>query len=411
VNWRAKHPVLVVQAETLGALAVIRSLGRAGYPVHACSTDQDALGLSSRYAARESVCPDYQSEHFLSWLGDYVRRAGIDAIIPSEGLLLRLRPVFSEFAPLLCCIQDPQKLFAGLSKFDMFERLIGSTPKGENHLPPTLLVGDIQCPPSIEDVRRLPTPLYVKVDGTYALYREKGAVFQAASPEDAMARLGGLASRYRKAVIQGHVPGRGVGVFFLIHQGEVMAEFMHLRLHEVPHTGGVSSLRRSWRHPVIREDALSKLRRMNWEGVAMMEYRWDPASNAFYFLEMNGRFWGSLHLALWAGIDFPRLLLDAFHCCPLPAAVESYSLGVRCRYTYPGELQYVWSRWRDPELSLLQRVWSVFEFFLLSLNPRIHSDLFFPGDRGLYFAGLSQALGLLKRLLARQTMRKCNARA
>jgi len=61
------------------------------------------------------------------------------------------------------------------------------------------------------------------------------------------------------------------------------------------------------------DDALAKIKAMKWQGVGMMEYRWDPTTDQFYFLEMNGRFWGSLHLALFAGVDFPALLLDAFH--------------------------------------------------------------------------------------------------
>ena len=34
-RWRRDLPVLVAEAGTMGAIGVIRSLGRAGYPVHA----------------------------------------------------------------------------------------------------------------------------------------------------------------------------------------------------------------------------------------------------------------------------------------------------------------------------------------------------------------------------------------
>jgi biotin carboxylase len=164
----------------------------------------------------------------------------------------------------------------------------------------------------------------------------------------------------------------------------VLAEFMHRRLHEVPHSGGVSSLRKSWWHPDIRNDALDKLMSLGWEGVAMMEYRWDPVSDQFYLMEMNGRFWGSLHLPLYAGVDFPRLLLDAFHDRS-PEPVRGFPLNIRCRLTFPDEVQYVWSRLKDRQLSLSSRLWSIIEFFLLFFPFRINSDLFFPGDRRLYW--------------------------
>jgi len=158
-------------------------------------------------------------------------------------------------------------------------------------------------------------------------------------------------------------------------------------------------LRQSWRHEAILKDALAKLRAMQWEGVAMMEYRWDQKSDEFNLVEMNGRFWGSLHLALWAGVDFPRLLLDAFHGLVDPAS-NDYSLGVRCRYTFPGELQHVWSRMKDPRLRLSAKLWSLLDFFWLGANPRVHSDLFFPGDRALYFRSIKSTLGTLDRLIA-----------
>jgi predicted ATP-grasp superfamily ATP-dependent carboligase len=389
----------VVQAETLGALAVIRSLGRAGYYVHACSTRDDALGLMSRFAAESVVCPDYKSASFLGWLRGYLQAHAISAIVPSESLLLAMRPCFDEFSHLLSGCQEEKALYAGLSKFDLFSTLMKTSSAG-NHLPPTLLIEDTSTLPGMSDLRRLPLPLYLKVDGSYARQGESGRVFKAESHEDAQALLRTLAPRFKRAVVQGFIPGRGVGAFFLLHRGELLAEFMHVRLHEVPYTGGASSLRASWRHEAIRNDALTKLRCIQWEGVAMMEYRWDVGSDEFHLLEMNGRFWGSLHLPLWAGVDFPRLLLDAFYGFA-PGATLAYPLGVRCRHTFPGELQYLWSRIKDSRLALGPKFWSVLEFLLLGANPKVHSDLFFPGDRSLYFRSIVGTLRFIQEFIGR----------
>jgi len=390
----------VVQAETLGALAVIRSLGRAGYTVHACSPQADALGLMSRFAAQRVVCPPYASAAFLGWLRRYLRAHPISAIVPSESLLLALRPYFEEFSQLLCGCQEEQALYAGLSKFDLFSTLMQTSSAGD-HLPPALLIEDTRNLPGVSDLSRLPRPLYLKVDGSYAKQQgDGGRVAKAESPEQAQAILRSLAARFNRAIVQGFIPGRGVGAFFLLHRGELLAEFMHVRLHEIPYTGGPSSLRASWRHPSIRSDALAKLRCMRWEGVAMMEYRWDPRNDEFHLLEMNGRFWGSLHLPLWAGVDFPRLLLDAFYGFA-PRAILDYPLGVRCRDTFPGELQYLWSRLRDSRLALGPKLWSLLEFLLLGANPKVHSDLFFPGDRALYFRSLARAARFMHAFIAR----------
>ena len=397
MNWRSRYPILVVQAETLGALGVIRSLGRAGYRVHACSAVPGAIGLRSRYAHHRVVCPAYEKPSFCEWLREYLRLYRISKIIPSDSLLLAIRPHFQEFASFLCAPREESILYAGLSKFDLFQTL--QRAGAAAHLPDTLFVENLAEPPTLEQLGCLPSPLFIKVDGTHSTHSEIGRVFRADAPEEARSRLVSVAPRFRKAVVQGFVPGRGVGAFFLLHRGEVIAEFMHLRLHEVPHTGGPSSLRVSWHHSAIRDDALTKLRAMQWEGVAMMEYRWEPESNEFYLLEMNGRFWKSLHLALWAGVDFPRLLVDGFHGI-VERRASHYRLGVRCRDTFPAELQYLWSRFKDSHLSLRKKIISAVEFLLLGISPKVHSDLWFPGDRALYFANLGATIGAITRRLA-----------
>jgi predicted ATP-grasp superfamily ATP-dependent carboligase len=388
--WRRSLPVLVTDAHTMGSLAVIRSLGRSGYPVHACSARRDALGLASNYAQVSITSPE-NDQQLISWLREYVARNNIRAIIPSEHLLIVLSSVFQEFASLLPVSACKATVYAGLSKFDLFERLL-STKELAAHLPPTLLIPDTSQLPSLSELEKLGTPLYIKSDSSYALAGEGAATYRIASVSEASNLLRRIAPQYRKLVVQGHVPGQGVGVFFLLWNGEVGAEFMHRRLHEVPHTGGVSSLRESWWHSDIREDALKKLRCMDWHGVAMLEYRWDEVSGEFYLMEMNGRFWGSLHLALYAGVDFPRLLLDSFNG-HTPTPPRSFVRGLRCRHTFPMEAQYVWSRLKDRTLRLSNRTWTICEFFALMLDPRVYSDLLFPGDRKLYWTNLKSFLG------------------
>ena len=93
--------VLVLQADSLGAVAVIRSLGRAQYRVHAASTRADALGLRSRFAYRTVVSPPYSDRGYVPWLRDYVRTHRVSAIVPSESFILALGAARAEFLPLI----------------------------------------------------------------------------------------------------------------------------------------------------------------------------------------------------------------------------------------------------------------------------------------------------------------------
>ena len=129
---------------------------------------------------------------------------------------------------------------------------------------------------------------------------------------------------------------------------------------------------------------------MDWQGVGMLEYRWDPATGDFCLIEFNSRFWGSLHLALYAGVDFPALLVDAYFGHPRDSTPAR--LGTKCRLTFPNEVEYVWSCLKDRGLPAFTKVWVVAEFFLLGMDPRVKSDMLYDGDRSLYWSMFVRAI-------------------
>ena len=191
------------------------------------------------------------------------------------------------------------------------------------------------------------------------------------------------AGDYRKGLMQGYMPAQGAGVFLLRHKGRTVARFMHRRLHEVPHWGGQSSLRQSWWNDEMMDHGERVLDALNWEGVAMLEYRHDPATGGFALIEINFRFWGSLHLALHAGVDFPTLLAD--HWLIGHSDAENHPVqNIRCRNSVPGEYSYLLSVMKDPEFSRRRKAAALAENLLLTLNPSVRSDLLFPGDRLLF---------------------------
>jgi protein-tyrosine-phosphatase/predicted ATP-grasp superfamily ATP-dependent carboligase len=119
------------------------------------------------------------------------------------------------------------------------------------------------------------------------------------------------ALRFGPVLLQELIPGMGVGIELIAQRGKIAYAFQHLRLHEVPLTGGGSSLRKS--EPVTPEllDASERLiAALEWNGVAMVEFKVNPLTGEFCLMEINGRFWGSLPLAVAAGADFPSMLVD-----------------------------------------------------------------------------------------------------
>lgn len=377
---RASLPVLVPDAHAIGMIGVIRSLGRAGYPVHACASDPQALGLASTFATSATVCPPYADAGFLPWLAAFVSERRISAIVPSEGFLLAIRPVFSRYAALLPMPQDPAQVYEAFSKAAIVSRL-QSNPVASANLPPSRVV-DSELP-SVDELEALGPPLFVKVDAVDARQGAGSRIMREATAMGARVRVEELLRDYARVLVQGFVPGQGTGAYFLLAQGEIIQEFANRCLHEVPHTGGFCSLRESWWNDAMMDDARAKIRYLGWDGVAMLEYRWDAASGRFHFIEMNARFWAALHLALYAGVDFPCMLLDAFH--GRRPQRTGFPLGLQCRFTVPYDVGYVLSRWRDPALGLPARLASCAGWLARCFDPRIRSDLWFPRDRQLYW--------------------------
>ena len=123
----------------------------------------------------------------------------------------------------------------------------------------------------------------------------------------------------------------------------------------------------------------------------MVEYKWDPSSDAFYFIELNPRFWAGLHLDLYAGVDYPRLLLDRHFGFPVEFPNRTQRT-VTSRWTLPTDLGHMLSKMRDPLVPLGERMWAPLEFLLLFLAPNVRDDLRFPGDERLYWKQWRQLL-------------------
>ena len=133
-------------------------------------------------------------------------------------------------------------------------------------------------------------------------------------------------------IIQEFVPGRGVGVAVLMHAGEALAMFQHDRVKEFPSAGGVSVIAESAPvDPALAKSAIGLLRELHWEGVAMVEFRRNDADGRYALMEVNGRYWGSVGLALRCGVDFPYYDWQIAHGAT-PRAKAAYRTGVRARW-------------------------------------------------------------------------------
>lgn len=110
-------------------------------------------------------------------------------------------------------------------------------------------------------------------------------------------------------MVQEYCPGHDVMLSVIMHHGRILTAYQARSLRTVPASGGVTVLARSEPvDPVLCDQLARFLRALSWEGIAQADFRRDPATGRTVLLEINGRLWGSVSLALAAGCDFPFYL-------------------------------------------------------------------------------------------------------
>lgn len=381
--------VLVTDAHEWAGLGAIRSLGRAGcnvvggYP----QGHTQPPSISSRYCAEYVTYPDpwIQQFEFRDWLLNEIRRGQFEALLPiTEAVMIAVSSLRQDLSKyLLLLLPTDENLKYALSKYQATQ----AAQEAGVCTPETVFVKNVACTHHWnEDISTLRLPVVIKSDNYLTVEGQyiKGKTTTAASIEEAAKVLGTYRQMPTSVIVQEKISGHGVGAFLLRFGGHVQLRFAHRRLHEIPYTGGYSSLRVSSRNEAVIEQAMQLLQKIDYEGVAMVEFLLSDHNQLPYFLELNGRLWGSIALALHAGVDFPRAILEQQQLGHLTFKQANYPANLRCRNT-PGELRYLTSVFKAANAGIGQppsRIQTVLEFILLSLNPRVRRDHFWLRDPG-----------------------------
>ncbi len=325
--------VLVTDGNNRAALAVTRSLGRLGHHVVVGERRTPALAQTSRFCAARFTYPDPVSEPdaFADRVLAAVREHRAEALIPMADVtifsVLRRRAEFE--AVCAVPLASTAAVDRAADKAAVFE-LAGTLGVP---IPQTVRIEASGAPPALP----FAYPVVVKPHRSRVLTPAGWRSTSVSYASDAAALDAELRRRPAHEfplLIQERIVGPGVGVFACYDRGRPAALFSHRRLRERPPWGGVSVLSESAPLcPQAAASATALLDALAWHGVAMVEFKRDQRDDTPRLMEINGRFWGSLQLAVDAGVDFPAMLatLAAGGTVPPQAA---YRLGVRNRWLW-----------------------------------------------------------------------------
>jgi protein-tyrosine-phosphatase/predicted ATP-grasp superfamily ATP-dependent carboligase len=405
--------ILVTDADTTAGLGAVRSLGRAGHTVIAgCAIDTNEFAFSwSRYCSDYLRYPNPYSHQskFRDWVCDQASQGAFDVLLPvSESCIVGVAAVRSQIPTgILPILPSDAALEYTLSKF--FSTRMALSLGIE--CPPTVFIFDGQASVKSDNcLLDLNFPIVIKTDnylnpeGTY----EKGRTFIAADIAEANRILDKVIHVGSRIIAQEFIPGSGTGAFLLRFGGKIYLKFAHRRLHEVPYSGGWSSFRESCVDHEVVSLGERILEGIGYEGLAMVEFRRAAKNGKPYFLEINGRLWGSIALALHSDVDFPRALIECYQNGCTAINEGSYRPGIRCRNILPGEVGYLVSVIRAKPCKGVNpppsKIVALIEFFLLSLNLTVRHDYFWWSDPlpGLYQA-IRAATLLTKKIFKRAT--------
>ncbi len=333
--------VLILDGNTRSALAATRSLGMKGVHVVVADVAKRTLAGASRYCSESFTyaSPAANLEGFLTTVKTECSRRGIGVILPmtelSTSTVLRHR---EEFKSLRVPFAELEAFEAVTDKWRLFklaQQLNLSIPK-------TQFVTDISSLGELCQALKFPVVLKPHRSMIASCGRWIATSVQYARSVE---ELKEIAARYEyfnehPFLIQEYIPGQAEGVFALCDHGKPIVFFAHRRLRERPPSGGVSVLSESVEpHPEAQRIARAILETVGWHGIAMVEFK-VSAEGTPYLMEVNGRFWGSLQLAIDAGVDFPWLLYQLAIGRNL-GKVEPYIIGVKCRWLL-GDMVSLW---------------------------------------------------------------------
>lgn len=332
---RKKTTVLVGFAEALSAPEVVWSLVDSGFEVFAFARKgrRSALHHSLHAVCHEITPPALDLEAALSDLRSLLvslnltNRRKVHVLLPLDDIAIWL---CSKVAPESGWIlAGPDRDRAQLA-LDKFRQIQAAGDAGFN-------VPETRTATSPDEIMKADIPFPIMLKPANAISIQKGRILDSstwicADGGELEKALSAWAARV-PVLVQPYIRGTGMGVFGIATQKGVRAWSSHRRLRMMNPQGSGSSACISQSVP----DGLKVLverfvRNTGWNGLFMIELLRD-CSGKVWFMELNGRSWGSMALARRQGLEYPAWSIElALNQDPYFDTELYASSGMVCRH-------------------------------------------------------------------------------
>lgn len=316
--------VLTGFAEAFAAVEAVWSLQSAGMDVVLVARTGRRSAARKLRGVRvvEVTAPEVSASGCLRDIEALVSAGGIDAFLPLDDAALWLAGN-ARWGETVVAGPSPDAASWALDKARQFD----SARRAGLAVPDSVVFDRPEhiAPAAYPCVLKATLPVALVED---ALVRPPGAVCSDAT-ELAAAR-GRLAAV--PTVAQPMVSGVGEGVFGLFDGERIIAASGHRRIRMVNPQGSASSACVSVDvDPHVADGVRRMLQEIGWQGEFMAEFLRDQDGTA-WFMELNGRAWGSLALARRRGFEYPAWTVQQALGLPMFPAAPVAADHVRCRH-------------------------------------------------------------------------------
>lgn len=346
-------------------LGIARSLGEHGIPVVGLTAQRGFYGNYTRYA-KAVFSPDsrHEPEALLTHLvriGQQQEQQGI--IFPTrDDDLIFLDRFRSELAPyFIPAIPQSSVLHDCLDKWRTYswaQRAAVATPKcwmieGEQDLRRSL--HDLTYPCVLKPV----SAHHWRKANNWEVVGGRKAV-PVFSERQLLAEYGATSRADERVLLQEMIPGDDkcllITACYLDQRSNWVAGFNTQKLVQAPEGFGTGCIVQAAERTELFEPALRLLQKMQFTGIAEVEFKWHEAKSCYQLIEVNPRPWDQHRLGKTCGTDLVYLAYCEHAGLPLPAVTKRASAvkWVAEDTFFLTALQMAWKR--DPKLASLFRL-------------------------------------------------------
>ncbi len=390
--------VLIAEGYVPTCLPVIRSLGKKAVNTAVLTSFSVYTSRFSKYCKKQFLVPSTSLENeYVQAVEKIVRKVKFDMLFPlSEWSLMPISKNRDKIAPRVKLpLASHESILACFDKRSTLKL-------AEEQDVPVPLTRQVKDTSELKlAAEEMTYPCVVKP--RWSMVWQKDRAFDRRggfvnSPSELIATYNSIHQYFPYPLIQEYVPGVNYSIATVYNKGKPRA-FCSIKVQRAwPRNGGNSCFRESAPlDPRMKKYAEKLLEALNWHGIAEVEFKLDPRDNTPKLMEINPRFWGSLCVAIKAGVDFPYLLYKITMDGDTKGTFN-YKVGVKGRYLEQ-EILYLASLIKDvpANSSAWRRDLKLFADWLKFYEPGLFYDFFEVKDPlPFFFSTALSPLGLIR---------------